>query len=279
MGAAMVRRLAAAGHEVTVWNRTRNTADALAAALGETVAVAATPASAVTGADVVIAVLADGRTTCEVLLDTRLLEVLDEDVIVVDHGTSGVAASRDLMDGLSAAGVAFLDAPVSGSVPSVESGSLLVMASGAAEVVERATPVLSAYARLVQWVGPAGAGQVMKLAVNLVVYDLNAAVSESLVLAESAGITRELAYSVLEESVVAAPYVKYKKPAFLDSNQPVAMSLDLVAKDLGLIQDLASNVGAPVTATAAVAELVDAAREAGFGPSDMSALSRVHTNS
>jgi 3-hydroxyisobutyrate dehydrogenase-like beta-hydroxyacid dehydrogenase len=223
--------------------------------------------------------LAEGQTTREVLLDTRLIAALNPGVVVVDHGTSGVVATRELIEGMSAAEVTFLDAPVSGSVPSIQTGSLLVMASGDTEAVQRVTPVLSAYARLVLWVGPAGAGQVMKLAVNLVVYDLNAAVSESLVLAESAGITRELAYSVLEESVVGAPYVKYKRPAFLDPGQPVAMSLTLVAKDFRLIKDLAASVGAPITATTAVAELVNAACDGGFGPADMSALSRVHTTS
>jgi 3-hydroxyisobutyrate dehydrogenase-like beta-hydroxyacid dehydrogenase len=272
----MVRRLSAADHEITVWNRTRQAADDLAAACGPAVTVAATPSSAVEGADIVITMLADGQTTREVMLDTRVVSALKPAAIVVDHGTSGQAIALELSANLAAAGIAFVDAPVSGSVPSIETGTLLVMASGDPHAVEQVNPVLSAYARLVLWVGEVGAGQVMKLAVNLVVYDLNAALSESLVLAENAGITRELAYSVLEESVAGAPYVKYKKPAFLDATQPVAMSLNLVAKDLRLIKELADSVGVPVDATAAVAALVDAACSAGLGQADMSALSRVH---
>ena len=102
----------------------------------------------------------------------------------------------------------FVDAPVSGSVPAVEAGTLLVMAGGEPDAVDAARPVLGAFARKVLHVGPAGAGQTMKLAVNLVVHDLNAAVAEALRLARSAGIAAADAYDVFQESVVAAPYVR-----------------------------------------------------------------------
>ena len=130
---------------------------------------------------------------------------------------------------------------MSGSVATVAAGQLLVMASGAAADVDAATPVLSAFAARVIRVGDAGQGQAMKLAVNLVVHDLNSAVSESLVLAEGAGIDPATAYDVLENSAVGAPFVRYKRAAFLEADQPVAMSLDLVAKDFRLIAELAAG--------------------------------------
>lgn len=114
----------------------------------------------------------------------------------------------------------------------------------------------------------------MKLSVNLVVHGLNAVVSEALQLAETAGITRKDAYDVLQESVVAAPFVKYKRAAFLDENEPVAMSLNLVHKDLELIADLADRVGSRAPVTASVARAVGGALDAGMGAFDMAALSR-----
>ena len=272
MGVAMAARVVQAGHRLTLWNRTAATARALGDALA--VAVADSPADAVRGADVVLCVLADGAATRTVLLDAEVLAALRPGSVVCDLGTSGVATARELAEGLERAGVQFVDAPVSGSVPAVVAGTLLVMAGGDDASIEAARPVLSAFARRIQRVGEPGAGQAMKLAVNLVVHDLNAALSEALVLAERAGITRENAYDVLQESVVAAPFVNYKRAAFLDPQTPVAMSLDLVSKDLRLITDLAAALAVPVAVTEAARRAVDEACAAGIGSSDMAQLSR-----
>ncbi len=272
MGAAMARRVAQAGHRVTVWNRTAGKAQALAESLSGTVA--DTPADAVRGSDVVLSVLADGAATRTVLLDATVLAAVAPGSVVCDLATSGVATARDLAAALARAGARFVDAPVSGSVPSVEAGTLLVMAGGDEAAIEAARAVLSAFARRILRVGESGAGQAMKLAVNLVVCDLNAALSEALVLAENAGIARESAYDVLLESVVAAPFVKYKRAAFLDEGAPVAMSLDLVSKDMRLITDLARALEVPVAVTEAARRAVDEACAAGIGSSDMAELSR-----
>jgi 3-hydroxyisobutyrate dehydrogenase-like beta-hydroxyacid dehydrogenase len=275
MGAAMARRVAEAGHRVTVWNRTAATAVELASSMPErSIVVAESPARAVRRSDVVLSVLADGAATEEVLLNGALLDVLPPGCLVCDLATSGVATARALEAGITAAGGRFVDAPVSGSVPSVEAGTLLVMAGGDPEVVDTASSVLSAFARAVIRVGAAGTGQAMKLAVNLVVHDINSAIGEALMLAEGAGIAREQAYDVLQESVVAAPFVTYKRAAFLDAGTPVAMSLDLVLKDLGLIIALAEDVGSPHRVTRASREWVAAACQANLGGLDMAALSR-----
>src|SRR3954447_4835934 len=275
MGSAMARRVAVAGHHVTVWNRTRPAADEVVADLppGHGV-VAATPSGAVAEAEFVLSMLSNGEVTCDVLLDTSVIAAMRAGALVCDLGTSGVAAAHRLAVTLASAGVQFVDAPVSGSVPAVQGGSLLVMASGDAAAVERVSPVLAAFAGKVTYVGQAGAGQAMKLAVNLVVHNLNAALSEALVLAATAGIARENAYSVLQDSVVGAPFVNYKRAAFLDPTVPVAMSLDLVLKDLQLITAFAHELGVPVEVTRANLALVAAACAAGFGPQDMAALSR-----
>jgi 3-hydroxyisobutyrate dehydrogenase len=275
MGAAIARRLAQAGHSVTVWNRTEVKAHAVADSLPDrTIHVASRPAGAVAECDVVISMLANGAATCEVLLDSNVLAALPSGAVVCDLATSGRDVALRLATAIAAAGALFLDAPVSGSVPAVEAGTLLVMAGGEAVAVESAREVLGAVADRLVTVGSAGAGQDMKLAVNLVVHGLNAALSESLILAESAGIARERAYDVLQQSVVGAPFVHYKRAAFTDPATPVAMSLDLVAKDLGLIVDLARAVTAAVPVTDCVRRTVDDACLAGLGSADMAALSR-----
>lgn len=271
----MARRLVAAGHQVTVWNRGRAAADALAARTGGSpLRVAADPAGAVAAASCVICALADGDVTCSVLLDDPVLAALRDDAVVCDMGTSGVRAARVLAAALAGAGREFVDAPVSGSVATVEAGQLLVMAGGNPAAVEAVTPILSAFAKRVAYLGPAGNGQAMKLAVNTVVHDLNAALSEALALASRAGIRPADAYGVFQASVVAAPYVNYKRDAFLDAETPVAMSLGLVAKDLRLIGAFAQDLGISLPVTQAVAREVDAACAAGLEARDMASLSR-----
>lgn len=272
MGAAMTKRLAAAGHNVVVWNRTRAAADAVAESVE--VGVASTPGEAVKDADVVIAMLSSGDVTESVLLADDVLAALRDGAIVCDMGTSGVATAHTLHDRLTATGHAFVDAPVSGSVPTVEAGQLLVMAGGGAESVAAVTPVLAAFAKQVIHLGGTGTGQAMKLAVNLVVYDLNSAISEALVLATRSGIAADTAYDVFQNSVVAAPFVNYKRDAFLTEDAPVAMSLELVSKDLRLITALADGLHAAVPGTRAVHAAVDAACRAGHNGQDLAALFR-----
>lgn len=268
MGAAMARALAGAGHAVTVWNRTPAAADALA----DVCRVAPDAAGAVADADVVIATLATGAATEQVLLSDEVRGSLRPGAVVLDMGTSGVATARALAGGL--AGVRFVDAPVSGSVATINAGQLLVMASGDESGVEDAREVLGAFAKKVVHLGPAGAGQAMKLSVNLVVHTLNSAISEALALAVRAGVPAERAYDVFQDSVVAAPFVLYKRPAFLDEDAPVAMSLALVAKDLGLITAFADGLGSPAPTTRAVLDEVTGAVEAGLGDRDMATLAR-----
>lgn len=273
MGAAMVHRLAAAGHEVRVWNRTAATAERVAREVPG-VTVSPDPASAVRGSAVVVSMLATGEATEGVLLDPAVVAAVDPAAVVVDHGTSGAESARRLAVALDAAGRRFVDAPVSGSVPTVLAGQVLVMAAGAPQDVAAVETVMGAYARRVTIVGEPGAGQVMKLAVNLVVHTLNAAVGEALVLAGRGGIEASDAYDVLEDSVVGAPFVKYKRSAFLDPDPPVAMSVDLTVKDLGLIADLAVESTARLPVMEAVASLYADAAAAGHGPQDMASVAR-----
>jgi 3-hydroxyisobutyrate dehydrogenase-like beta-hydroxyacid dehydrogenase len=187
--------------------------------------------------------------------------------------TVAPATVRALEPLVTAAGGTLLDAPVSGSVPVVQRGELTVMVGGDAAALDRARPVLAAFARQVFHLGGLGAGATVKLAVNSIVHALNQAVAEALVLAEKAGVDRAKAYEVFANSAAAAPFVLYKQPAFLHpETTPPAFLLDLAAKDLELITALAAEVGARMDLTEAGRRLMDEARAAGLGGSDMSVL-------
>lgn len=274
MGAAMAAKLVEAGHDVTVWNRSPATATALVARIGsERLRSCATAREAVASADIVISILADAAATKDVLLgDGAAIEAMQPGTIVCDMCTGGVLAARDLDAALAERGIRFVDAPVSGSVPTIEAGQLLVLASGDASAIAELEPVLAAFAKRIAFLGAAGAGQSMKLAVNLIVFSLNAAVSEALALSGQAGIAPETAYDVFQDSVIAAPLVNYKRAAFLDPHTPVAMSLDLVLKDMGLITAEAAGGGSPLRVAEAVKDEVAAACAGGFGRMDMATL-------
>ena len=274
MGSAMAKELATAGYEVTLWNRNQSVADKLASEISlPTVTVSATPKAALENVDIALCLFTNGIVTQSVLLDdTQVLEGVRSNLIIVDMGTSGVESAKALASALASKKIAFIDAPVSGSVATVAAHQLLVMASGDKAVIEQATPVFSVFAKNTAYLGQAGAGQAMKLAVNLIVHTLNAAVSEGLALATASGIAAAAAYDVLEDSVVAAPFVKYKRAAFLDPELPVAMRIDTVLKDLNLILGLGHTTGVQLTATEGVAELFALAQAAGYESKDMSAL-------
>jgi 3-hydroxyisobutyrate dehydrogenase/2-hydroxy-3-oxopropionate reductase len=150
------------------------------------------------------------------------------------------------------------------------------MIGGSDEAVERVRPVLDTMSKASFHLGPAGAGAAMKLAVNAVLAVINEALAEGLVLAERAGIAREVAYDVFASGAAAAPYVLYKRDAFLHPEEaPVGFTVDLLSKDLGLILSLAEAVGVAPAAVHAASEVVERARSAGLGDADMSRVADV----
>lgn len=272
MGAAMVVRLREAGHRVTVFNRTTARAVQLAAATGATLATSARQAAA--GARFVLVSLADDNAVETAYQGPDGLAaglspgtVVLETSTVAPHTVSALAALVFRRDAV------LLDAPVSGSVSVVQRGELTIMVGGDADALARARPVLDVLASRVFHLGALGAGATMKLAVNAVVHALNQALSEALVLAERAGIDREKAYDVFAASAVAAPYVGYKREAFIHPDrEPVAFVLDLVAKDLALIEDLAGKSGTRMDQANTNRRVVAEALEAGYGTRDISAI-------
>jgi 3-hydroxyisobutyrate dehydrogenase-like beta-hydroxyacid dehydrogenase len=272
MGTAMTGRLRSGGADVIVYNRTRERAEKAASQTGADVA--DTAREAVSSAGTVIVSLADDRAVDEAYTGNEgIIAGLNPGTVVADTSTIDPETARRIAHLVEEAGAGHLDSPVSGSVSVVERGELTIMAGGRGDDLDAARPVLDVLATRIFHMGDHGTGAAMKLAVNAVVGALNLAVAEALVLAERAGIERSTAYEVFASSVVAAPYVLYKRDAFEQPEEtPVAFSLNLVAKDLDLILELARRVGASMEQAAANREAVRRALAAGFGDADISAI-------
>ena len=272
MGSAMARRLRDEGFELVLWNRSQDVAAALAAELGG--AAVARPKDVALEAGVCISMLADGQAVDAVYGGTDgLLAGAGPANVLVDSSTVPPATIRGHRDAAAATGAGILDAPVSGSVGLAESGKLTLMVGGEAADLERARPVLAALASTIFHLGALGTGAAMKLSVNTVIFGLNQAVAEALVLAERAGVRPELAYDVLTASAVGAPYVAYKRAAFLDpEHTPTAFALDLAAKDLGLIADLAAAVDLRLPQAAIDLQVIQAASAGGRGDGDLATV-------
>jgi len=195
---------------------------------------------------VVISMVADGAAV-EALYrgPDGVLAGIRPGAVAIDSSTVPPSVSRGLAAEVRARDADILDAPVSGSVTLAEGGKLTILVGGEAQTVERVRPVLDQLAGRVFHMGPLGSGAVIKLAVNAIIFGLNQSVAEALVLAERAGVDRATAYEVFMASAIGAPFVQYKRDAFVSPEAaPVAFALDLAAKDLGLIGSLADEVGA-----------------------------------
>ncbi|QKV19452.1 NAD(P)-dependent oxidoreductase [Oricola thermophila] len=183
MGAPMIRRLAATGHAVRAWNRTPERARAVEA--GNVVA-CASPREAAEGADIAISMLSDGPAVLSLVAENDLADVLPEGTVFVDMSSARPGEARALAAELAKGGVAFCDAPVSGGPSGAGDGTLAIMAGCDPEVFERVRPVLSAMGRPTR-VGPVGAGQLAKLANQLIVGAAIAAVAEATLLMREGG--------------------------------------------------------------------------------------------
>lgn len=272
MGEAMARRFAGAGHDLVLWNRDRSKADQVAGDIHATVA--PTPAEAASSADLIVSSLADDAALAAVYLGPDgVVAGVRPGVAAADTSTVDPGTIEEVGEAMDGAGAGFVDCPVSGSVSTVEAGGLTIMAGGDGEVVDRFEPLFSAVAKRVIRVGGRGSGAACKLAVNGLVHGLNLALAEALVLAERAGVDRGIAYEVFASGVGGAPFVQYKRDAYEHPETAgVAFSLDLVAKDLELINGLARRVGVPMRQAETNLEVVDQAIASGLTGHDMSAL-------
>jgi 3-hydroxyisobutyrate dehydrogenase-like beta-hydroxyacid dehydrogenase len=270
MGGGVVRRLLDAGHTVTVWNRTRDKAEPLleagarwadspreVAELSEITFTMVTNTAAVNavtgGPDGIIAGLRPGK-------------------VYIDMSTASPANTRELAERVAAVGADMLDAPVSGSVITLEQGKLSIMVGGDPAVFERVKPVLEAIGPRVFHVGPNGAAVTMKIAINLSLAVQMLAFSEGVLLAEKSGISREKAVEVMLASVIASPMVAYRGPFVLEQPDEAWFDCHMMQKDMTLALELGRELEVPLPTTAVTNELLTAANGMGVGDKDFAVL-------
>jgi 3-hydroxyisobutyrate dehydrogenase-like beta-hydroxyacid dehydrogenase len=270
MGSSIVRRLLAAEHEVSVWNRTRDKAEPLLEAGARW---AESPRQvAERGAIVFTMVTNTAAVQAVTEAEDGILAGLEPGKVYVDMSTASPATTRALADKVASVGADMIDSPVSGTSLTVDQGKASLMVGGDAEVVERARPVLEAIGPRVIHVGPNGAAVTMKIAVNLSLAVQMLAFSEGVLLAEKSGIAREKAVEVMLASVIASPMVAYRGPLVLGHPEEVWFDCRMMQKDLNLALELGRQLEVPLPTTAVTNELLTAANGMGIGERDFAVL-------
>ena len=270
MGGRMAKRLLEAGHPVVGYNRTPERARWLVAA---GLKLAASPREAAEAADVVFSMVTDtGALQAVAGGADGIVAGLRPDAVYVEMSTVSPAATRALGDEVTARGAQMLDAPVSGSVATLDAGQLAFMVGGEPAVLERVRPYLLALGPTITHVGPLGLAVTMKIATNLGLAVQMVAFAEAVALAEKAGIARERAVEALLRSVIASPMLKYRGPFVLDMPGEAWFDVGMMQKDLRLALDLGGAVGASLPSTALSHELLTAARGLGLGDHDFAVV-------
>jgi 3-hydroxyisobutyrate dehydrogenase len=270
MGGRVARRLLAAGHSVTGWNRTRAKAEWLVA-------------EGLVWADSARAVAAASDVTFSMVTGTSALRSVTEGPdgvlaglgpgrVYVDMSTVSPAVSRELAAQAAERGAAMLDAPVSGSVVTLEEGRLSIMVGGDRAVVDRVMPLLRDIGPKVTHVGANGQAVLMKIATNLSLAVQMVAFSEGVLLAEKGGIARETAVEVLLHSVVASPMVRYRGPFVLKMPDEAWFDVDMMQKDMLLALEAGRGLDVALPTTAVTNQLLTTARAMGLEERDFATV-------
>lgn len=270
MGSHMAGNLVAAGHQVTVWNRSPDKAWSLADKTGCSVVL--TPATLTDASDVVLTMLADDPSSEAVHLGPDGLFTGQGARIFVEMGTMSPDHIRVLSDA-APTGCTVIDAPVSGATQAAADAQLLIMAGCSLDTATPLMRIFDALGRKTICLGRTGAGAVMKLAVNSLIHGLNQTLAEAMTLSEAAGIDPEAAFEVIENSAAAAPMLSYRKPLYLnEADHAVTFTVALARKDMEVTAALAETLGTAMPQGAVTLETLRRAEQAGFGARDMAAM-------
>ncbi|MDX6311739.1 MAG: hypothetical protein QOF84_5772 [Streptomyces sp.] len=273
MGGRMAGRLVAAGHEVYGTNRTASKAAGL---IERGLRWRDTPSEVAAAASVVFSMVADDPALASITTGPDgILAGLGPGKIYVDMSTVSPQTSHDLAERVRSRGAQMLDAPVSGSVPAAEDGSLAIMVGGPQDAFRTVEPLLRQLGRTVTHVGDNGQGLVLKLAINISLGAQTLAFSEGLLLAERGGIDPNLAAEVMAGSSIGSPAVKARAPLMLDLPEEAWFDVELMQKDIRLALQAGNALSVPLPAAAATDEILTEARERGYGGRDLAALFQV----
>jgi 3-hydroxyisobutyrate dehydrogenase-like beta-hydroxyacid dehydrogenase len=276
MGAAIVVRLMNAGHQVTGWNRSEEKA----APLRERgMGWCASPREVAASSDVMISILTDARALEQVVAGPDgVLEGLRNGAVLADMSTISPDSSRVLAAKVAAAGGMMVDAPISASLATLESGQASIMVGGDAQAYERLHSILLAIGPKVTHIGANGQALYVKLAINLALVVQVVSFCEGVAMAEKAGIKREVAVDAFLKSVVASPVLGYRGPFILEGRMPETAWADvnLQQKDLLLALELGRKLGVALPTTAVANEMLNAARGMGLQDRDFAVVYEVY---
>ncbi len=280
MGYPMAGHLLAAGHDVRVYNRTAAVADRWldqfgGTADGPSATAHATPAEAATGADFVfVCVGGDDDVRAVVTGDDGALGALPEGAVVVDHTTASAALARELDEACRAAGVGFIDAPISGGQAGAEAGQLSVMCGGDPADFAKVEPIIDAYAKAITLVGPAGSGQLTKMVNQILCAGAIQGAAEALAFGEQAGLDMNLVFNAVSQGAAGSWYLSNRAETMLADEFDFGFAVDWMAKDLGLVADEAEAIGAPTPLTAMTRHYLADSQEAGDNRMDATVIIR-----
>ncbi len=273
MGGRMVARLLEKGHAVTGYNRTRSKAQWL---MERGMEWGDSPRAVAAGAEVTLSMVTDSAALEGIAEgENGIIAGLGAGQIWIDMSTASPAMSKRLAGCVREKGADMLDAPVSGSVTTLEQGKLSMMVGGREETFERAKPVLLDLGPKVTHVGENGQALVMKIATNLNLTSQMIAFSEAVLLAEKNGIARETAVEVLTHSVIGSPMVQYRGPFVLKMPQEAWFNVNMMQKDLLLALELGRQAGVPLPTTSTCNEFLTAARGMGYVEQDFAVVFEV----
>jgi 3-hydroxyisobutyrate dehydrogenase-like beta-hydroxyacid dehydrogenase len=274
MGRPMGHNLLKSGFPLVVWNRTASRAESLVAAGAR---LAASPKEAAAAADVLITIVSDPPALEQVLWGTDTetggaFPSIKKGAMYIDSSTVSPALARKVSALSRSAGIRFLDAPVTGGTWGAEKGELLFMIGGEAADLDSARPVLSAMGKKIFHVGPSGAGQTIKLAMNLLLALEVDAFAEALALVTGAGLAGEHLVEVMQSSMARSGVLDVKAPVMLKGEYVASFPLRLMHKDLSLALDLGNQLGVPLPAAAAARETYSAVKGQSGGDLDYAAV-------
>jgi 3-hydroxyisobutyrate dehydrogenase-like beta-hydroxyacid dehydrogenase len=270
MGSRLAQRLLEAGLEVHGTNRTASRADALRE---QGLRWHDTPREVAAAVDIVISMVTDDAALAQITAGPDgILAGLGTEKVYVDMSSVSRHASLEVAEQVRLAGARMLDAPVSGSVPQVEEGTLTIMVGGDETTYQQVEPVLRQLGESVTRVGDHSAGLVLKLAINISLAVQVLAFSESLLLAERGGIDPRVATKVMSGSAIGSPMLKARAPFFLDLPETAWFPVALMQKDLRLALDEGRRAGITLPTAAAAGEVLEIAGELGYAQRDIAGL-------
>ena len=273
MGGHMVDRLLEKGHTVTGYNRTRSKAQWL---IDKGMTWAGSPQAVCAAADVILTMVTNSEALRSIAEGPHgMLEGLGAGKVWVEMSTVSPVTSRALAARVREKGADMVDAPVSGSVITLQQGKLSVIVGGRLETFERVKPLLLDLGPKVTHVGENGLALVMKIATNLSLAVQMLAFSEGVLLAEKSGIQRETAVDVLTHSVIGSPMVQYRGPFVLKMPEEAWFNVNMMQKDMLLALELGRQVDVPLPTTSATNEFLTAARAMGLADRDFAVLFEV----